>query len=90
MYRVVTTNQFRKDYKKAYKRGYHLNLLESVVEMLTAGEALPEKYRDHPLTRNWVGKRECHIAPDWLLVYQIQEDILILTLTRTGTHSDLF
>jgi len=67
-----------------------MNLMVRVVDILQAGESLPEKYRDHALTGNFVGHRECHIAPDWLLVYKIENDILILTLTRTGTHADLF
>ena len=64
--------------------------LEKVVELLAMGEALPENNRDHELSGNWVGHRECHIQPDWLLVYRIEDDVLVLTLARTGTHSDLF
>lgn len=90
MYRLETTGQFRKDYKRAYKRGYNMALLETVVEILANGKTLPEKYKDHALSGNWSGKRECHITPDWLLIYKIDCDILVLTLTRTGTHSDLF
>lgn len=90
MYRVETTAQFRKDYKRAFKRGYDMDLLETVVEQLATGKPLAEKHRDHALSGKWAGKRECHIMPDWLLIYQIEDDILILTLTRTGTHSDLF
>ena len=90
MYRIEATKQFRKDYKLAYKRGYSLDLLEAVVELLAEGKPLPKKHSDHALGGMWAGKRECHITPDWLLVYQIEKDILILTLTRTGTHSDLF
>ena len=90
MYRVETTNQFRRDYKRAFKRGYNLDLLESVVEKLAEGAVLPEKYQDHHLTGEWAGHRECHITPNWLLIYRIENDILILTLSRTGSHSDLF
>lgn len=90
MYRVETTTQFRKDFKKAYKRGYNLDLLEAVVEQIADGKPLANKYNDHALTGNWAGKRECHITSDWLLIYQIDGDILVLTLTRTGSHSDLF
>ena len=90
MYRIVTTTQFRKDYKRAYKRGLNLGLLETVVEILASGKTLPKKYKDHALSGNWSDTRECHIAPDWLLLYKIEDDVLILTLTRTGTHSDLF
>ena len=89
-YTVKPTTQFKKDYKRAMKRGLKIELLEKVVELLAMGEALPEKNRDHELSGNWVGHRECHIQPDWLLVYRIEDDVLVLTLTRTGTHSDLF
>ena len=89
-YVVKFTTQFRKDYKLAIKRGLKIELPEHVVALLAAGEMLPEKNRDHALTGNWVGHRECHILPDWLLVYRIEDDVLILTLTRTGSHSDLF
>lgn len=87
---VKFTTQFRKDYKLAMKRGLRIALLEEVVERLAMGEPLPEKNRDHALTGDWVGHRECHIQPDWLLVYRIEDDVLVLTLARTGTHSDLF
>lgn len=66
-----------------------MTLLETVVELLLDGQTLPEKYKDHQLTGNWKGYRECHIEPDWLLVYKIYESKLILSLVRTGTHSDL-
>ena len=89
-YTVKPTTQFKKDYKRAMKRGLKIELLEKVVELLTMGEALPEKNRDHELSGNWIGHRECHIQPDWLLVYRIEDDVLVLTLARTGTHSDLF
>ena len=89
-YVVKFTTQFRKDYKLAIKRGLKIELLERVVELLAAGETLPEKNKDHALTGNWVGHHECHILPDWLLVYRVEDDVLVLTLTRTGSHSDLF
>ena len=89
-YTVKPTTQFKKDYKRAMKRGLKVDLLEKVVELLAMGEPLPEKNRDHELSGDWVGHRECHIQPDWLLVYRIEDDVLVLTLTRTGTHSDLF
>ena len=72
------------------KRGLKINLLENVVAALASGEILPEKYKDHALTGNWAGHRECHIQPDWLLIYRIEDDVLVLSLTRTGTHNDLF
>lgn len=89
-YTVKFTTQFKKDYKRVMKRGLQIERLDKVVERLAMGEALPEKSRDHELSGNWAGYRECHIQPDWLLVYCIKENLLVLTLTRTGTHSDLF
>ena len=73
-----------------YKRGLKIELLEQVVALLAMGEPLPDKNRDHDLSGDWAGHRECHILPDWLLVYRIEDDVLVLTLARTGTHSDLF
>lgn len=84
------TNRFRKDYKLAKKRGYNLSLLEKTVNMIASRTPLPEKYKDHELIGDYKGCRECHITPDWLLIYEIYEEELILYLTRTGTHSDLF
>lgn len=90
MLEIVLSNRFKKDLKLAAKRGYNLERLNDVVNLLAAQEKLPEKYKDHELIENYVGFRECHIQPDWLLVYRIQSDALILFLSRTGTHSDLF
>lgn len=81
---------FKKDYKKIVRRGYDIRLLENVVKKLAAGEPLPEKNRDHNLSGDYSGCRECHITPDWLLIYEVDNGELILYLTRTGTHSDLF
>ena len=89
-YTVKPTSQFKKDYKLAMKRGLPIQLLEKVVAALAMGEPLPDQNRDHALTGNWVGHRECHIQPNWLLVYRIEDDVLVLTLSRTGSHSDLF
>ena len=89
-YTVKLTSQFKKDYKNAIKRHLPIELLDEIIKALANGEALPEKNRDHPLSGNWKGHRECHIQPDWLLIYRIEDDILILTLAATGTHSDLF
>lgn len=89
-YIVKPTSQFKRDYKLAMKRGLEISLLEEVVAHLALGESLPDKNRDHPLTGNWSGHRECHIQPDWLLIYRIEDDVLVLTLARTGSHSDLF
>ncbi len=88
-YDLAVTAQFRKDYKLAKKRGLKMEALAEVVTLLAKGEALPEKNRDHSLSGNWIGHRECHVLPDWLLIYRIEENVLVLTLTRTGTHSDL-
>ena len=90
IYTVKPTTRFKKDYKLAMKRGLKISLLEDVIAALAMGEPLPEKNKDHALTGNWVGHRECHVLPDWLLVYRIEDDVLVLTLARTGTHSDLF
>ena len=76
--------------KQAIKRGLKIELLDDIIRKLARGEELPEKNRDHALTGNWIGHRECHVQPDWLLVYRIEDDILVLTLSRTGTHADLF
>ena len=89
-YTVKFTTQFKKDYKAAVKRGYGIELSDEIISKLANGEALAEKHRDHNLTGNWSGFRECHILPDWLLIYRVENDVLVLTLTRTGTHSDLF
>lgn len=90
MYTVKPTTKFQRDVKRAEKRGYDLSLLTKVVKILAAEKELPRKYRDHDLTGDYAGLRECHITPDWLLVYAIDKNQLILVLSRTGTHSDLF
>ena len=89
-YIVKPTTQFKKDFKLAMKRSMKIELLEEVIAMLAMGETLPDKHKDHAVTGNWVGHRECHILPDWLLIYRIEDEVLVLTLARTGTHSDLF
>ncbi|MFR2108737.1 MAG: type II toxin-antitoxin system YafQ family toxin [Gallintestinimicrobium sp.] len=89
-YIVKPTTQFKKDFKLAMKRSMKIELLEEVIAMLAMGETLPDKHKDHALTGNWVGHRECHILPDWLLIYRIEDEVLVLTLARTGTHRDLF
>jgi len=76
--------------KRVQKRGYDLRLIKAVISKLANGETLEKRYKDHELAGNYSGCRECHITPDWLLVYEIHEENLILYLTRTGTHSDLF
>ena len=87
---ILYSTKFKKDYKKIIKRGYNIKLLENVLEILCNEQPLPPKYKDHSLSGDYQGHRECHIMPDWLLIYKINHNTLILTLTRTGTHSDLF
>ena len=89
-YTLKPTTQFKKDLKLVQKRGLKIELLSEVLTMLADGETLPEKYRDHSLSGNYSHCRECHIQPDWLLIYEYVHDTLILYLTRTGSHSDLF
>ena len=90
MFEVVLSNRFRKALKLAAKRGLRLDELNAIVEQLAAGQTLPERNRDHALTGDYIGFRECHIRPDWLLVYRVDGDALELFLFRTGTHTDLF
>lgn len=87
---IVWTTQFKKDYKLALKRHLDIELLDNIIRSLSRGETLPERNQDHALTGDWAQHRECHIQPDWLLVYRVEDDVLVLTLARTGTHSDLF
>lgn len=89
-YAIRPTARFQKDLKRVQRRGYDLALLTDLLKKLAGGEVLPEKNKDHSLSGDYSGCRECHIAPDWLLIYEISEGNLILYLTRTGTHSDLF
>lgn len=89
-YTIKNTSQFKKDYKLAKRRNMNLDLLKDIITKLANDEPLEDKHRDHALTGDWIGHRECHILPDWLLIYRIEDDVLILTLTRIGTHSDLF
>ena len=90
MYEIKTTTRFEKDLKLIKKRGYDTKLLKEVIDILSKGEKLEEKYKDHYLQGNYSGFKECRIKPDWLLVYKIEDNVLVLTLSRTGTHSDLF
>ncbi len=90
MYSIRPTTKFQKDLKRIQKRGYNVNLLTDIIKKLANGEPLPEKNKDHNLSGEFSGCRECHITPDWLLIYEIDNNELILYLTRTGTHSDLF
>lgn len=90
MLTIKPTTRFQKDVKRAQRRGYDMSLLADIIRKLASGEALPAKNRDHALSGNYAGCRECHITPDWLLIYEVEEQQLFLYLTRTGTHSDLF
>lgn len=90
MLKIKYHSSFKSDYKRIKKRGYDTNLLKEVIIMLSEERKLPEAYCDHNLTGNFKGFRECHITPDWLLVYKTDKKELILYLTRTGTHSDIF
>jgi mRNA interferase YafQ len=90
MYTVKPTTRFQKDLKRVEKRGYNIELLTVVIKKLAAGEVLDESCNDHALKGRYKGCRECHITPDWLLIYEISDNFLYLYLTRTGTHADLF
>ena len=90
MLKVQYTSRFKKDYKLIKKRKYDIQKLKNVISILCNCVCLPQKFKDHELSGDYKGFRECHIEPDWLLIYKISDDTLILTLTRTGTHSDLF
>ena len=89
MYEIVYTNRMKKDAKLMQKRGKDMNKLVKVLALLAEGEPLPAQYKDHQLSGNLSDFRECHIEPDWLLMYQIYDDILIISATATGSHADL-
>lgn len=90
MYKLVYSRRFKKDVQLALKRGKTLDKLTHVIKMLCSGKPLPRQYRDHPLSGTYAGFRECHIEPDWILIYRIENNQLQLILARNGTHSDLF
>ena len=89
-YRIVQTRQFKKDLKIIIRRKYNLSLINTLVDIISSGEDVPKIYYNHILSGNYVGLNECHITPDWLLIYKINEAESTLYLIRTGTHSDLF
>ena len=89
-YEMQPTTKFKKDIKLCKNRGYDISLIKDIIKKLANGEVLDDKNKDHDLHGNWEGYRECHIQSDWLLIYKHQERELILYLTRTGSHSDLF
>lgn len=89
-YKIKFTTSFKKDLKLAKKQGKDIDKLFELVEKIAKDERLDEKFRDHSLAGNYKGTRECHIEPDFLLIYEKFEDVLVLSLVRTGSHSDLF
>ena len=89
-YKIRRTSQFKKDYKRSIRRGLQIDKLDKTIELLAQTGFLPPEYNDHPLVGNKKGLRECHIEPDWLLVYEMNHGTLVLVLTSTGSHSDLF
>lgn len=89
-YEIKFTGQFKKDLKLARKQGKDEEKLFEIIDKLANGIDLDPRYRDHALTGNYKGCRECHIEPDWLLIYEIFDDILVLLLNRVGSHSELF
>jgi len=90
MLNVRYSARFKKDFKVILKRGYDIGVFERVVGFLREEKPLPEKYKDHALIGNYIGHRSCHLTPDWLLIYKVEKNVLTLSLTRTGTHSDLY
>ena len=90
MYTIFYGSRFKKDYKLIKKRKYNTKKLAETIDILINGKELPAKFKDHALSGDYIGYRECHIEPDWLLIYKIEDNNLILILSRTGTHSDLF
>ena len=88
MRRKIVTGRFKRDFRRVQRQGKDLTVLHDVMEMIAGGQALPARHRDHKLTGNYVGRRECHLAPDWLLIYKIIDDAAIFE--RTGSHSELF
>ncbi len=90
MFEILRQTQFKKDLKLAKKQGKNLDLLKKVITLLMSGEELPQKYKDHTLIGNYASTRECHIQPDWLLIYRLDEELNVLHLIRTGSHSELF
>ena len=88
-FQIRRTSRFNKDLKRLIKQGKDIDKLTSVVNKLSSGETLEAQYKDHQLGNNWAGFRDCHVEPDWILIYKKQDDTLILTLTRSGSHAEL-
>ncbi len=89
-YKVNPSNKFQKDVKRLEKRGYDIDLMKDIIKKLADGKKLPRKYKDHALKGKYKNCRECHVAPDWVLIYEVYKNELILYLTRTGKHEDVF
>ena len=89
-YKVAASSRFKRDVKRLARRGYNIEILKGIVLQLADGEILPPKNEDHPLKGKWAKYRECHVTPDWLLVYKVDNGTLTLVLSRTGTHADVF
>ena len=87
---IKWSSRFKKDYRKMRRQGKNMAKLDTAIVKIASRELLPDYMRDHELSCDWSGHRECHIAPDWLLIYRIDDSTLVLELTRTGSHSDLF
>lgn len=90
MLKFKTTNQFERDYKLVLKQGRDIAKLQAVMQKLVNQAALDSRHRDHPLTGNWKGHRDCHIEPDWILIYRIDMEAQMITFTCTGSHADIF
>jgi len=90
MYKVVRANSYKRDFRLAVKQGKDITELERAIDILAGGGKLPAEYRDHPLKGKYIGYRECHIEDDWLLIYKKDNGLLILLLSRTGSHQELF
>ena len=89
IYKVKFTSAYKRSYKRLKKRGLDISLLDAVIEELRQGRLLHKKYKDHILKGNFAGFHECHIKPNWLLIYLIEDDVVTLTLVNTGTHTDI-
>jgi len=89
-YKIVKTSRFRRDLRLAIRKKFNIHLMDEIITTLANGKKLARKHNDHPLSGEYAGYRECHITPDWLLIYRIENDTLCLVLSRTGSHSDLF
>ena len=89
IYEIKFTSRFKKDYKRMVKQNKNIDILHQTIEMMAKGKELTEKYKDHELSGNFKGKRECHLQPDWLLMYQYNKNELVLLLIRTGSHSEI-